>query len=170
MTILLDTGALIAVDRGRRAMLSRLQTALENGDRIRAPAGVIGLVWRDGGCQTLLSGALNRYEEVPLDGRTARSAGQLCGQTGTHVPCRKFVSRNAGCAPVARWGPENVETARPRISSRGSHTRRCLDRGCFHLPADQVDQGAETKGRWYTEVGTKWLRKKIRPWVARLGE
>ena len=24
--------------------------------------------------------------------------------------------------------------------------------------------------RWYTEVGTKWLRKRIRPWAARLGE
>ena len=22
--------------------------------------------------------------------------------------------------------------------------------------------------RWYTEVGTKWLRKRIRPWAARL--
>ena len=24
--------------------------------------------------------------------------------------------------------------------------------------------------RWYTEVGTKWLRKRIRPWAARLSE
>ena len=24
--------------------------------------------------------------------------------------------------------------------------------------------------RWYTEVGTKWLRRRIRPWAARLGE
>lgn len=83
MTIVLDTGALIAIDRGRRDLLSRLQAAIENGDRIRAPAGVIGQVWRDGGRQTLLARALNRCEEIPLDGRTARSAGQLCGRTGT---------------------------------------------------------------------------------------
>ena len=69
--VLVDTGALIAVDRGRRDLLSRLQTAFENGDLIRAPAGVIGQVWRDGGRQTLLSRALNRCEEIPLDGRTA---------------------------------------------------------------------------------------------------
>ena len=43
---------------------------------------MIGQVWRDGGRQTLLSHALNRCEEIPPDGRTARSAGQLCGQTG----------------------------------------------------------------------------------------
>ena len=49
MTIVLDTGPLVAVDCGRRDLLSRLQTAFENGDRIRAPGGVIGQVWRDCG-------------------------------------------------------------------------------------------------------------------------
>ena len=83
MTIALDTGALIGIDRGRRDLLSRLQTAFESGDRIRASAEVIGQVWRDGGRQTLLSRALDRCEEIPLDGRTARSAGHLGGQTGT---------------------------------------------------------------------------------------
>ena len=45
-----------------------------------------------------------------------------------------------------------------------------LDRGRFHLPAGEVDQGAEAMRRWCTEVGTKWLRKRISPWAARLGE
>lgn len=45
-----------------------------------------------------------------------------------------------------------------------------LDRGRFHLPAADVDRGAEAMRRWYTEVGAKWLQKRIRPWVARLGE
>ena len=36
MTIILDTGVLIAIDHGRRDLLSRWQTAFENGDRIRA--------------------------------------------------------------------------------------------------------------------------------------
>lgn len=83
MTIVLDAGALIAIDRGSRDLMSRLQNAFADSDRIRVPAGVIGQVWRDGGRQTLLSRALNRCEEIPLDGRTARSAGQLCGRTGT---------------------------------------------------------------------------------------
>ena len=43
-----------------------------------------------------------------------------------------------------------------------------LDRGRFHLPAAELDRGAERMRRWYTEVGTKWLRKRIRPWAARL--
>ena len=45
-----------------------------------------------------------------------------------------------------------------------------LDRGRFHLPAAQVDQGAEAMRRWCTSVGTNWLRNRIRPWAARLGE
>ena len=45
-----------------------------------------------------------------------------------------------------------------------------LDRGRFDLPVGEVDQGAEAMQRWYTDVGTKWLRKRIRPWAARLGK
>ena len=45
-----------------------------------------------------------------------------------------------------------------------------LDRGRFHLPVNEVYQGAEAMRRWYTKVGTKWLSKRIRPWAARLGE
>ena len=45
-----------------------------------------------------------------------------------------------------------------------------LDRGRFHLPAGEADRGAEAMRHWYTKVGTKWLRKRIRPWSARMGE
>ena len=45
-----------------------------------------------------------------------------------------------------------------------------LDRGRFHLPTAQADQGAAAMHRWYTQVGSKWLRKRTRPWAARLGE
>ena len=45
-----------------------------------------------------------------------------------------------------------------------------LDRGRFHLPAGEVDQGAEAMQNWYTDVGTKWLRRRIPTWAARLGE
>lgn len=83
MTIILDTGALIAIDRGRRDLLSRLQAASSSGDRIRVPAGVIGQVWRDPDRQVLLTRALKQCDEVALDGDAARLAGQLCGRSGT---------------------------------------------------------------------------------------
>ena len=45
-----------------------------------------------------------------------------------------------------------------------------LERGRFHLPAKEADRGAATMCRWYTKVGGQWLRHRIRPWAARLGE
>ena len=45
-----------------------------------------------------------------------------------------------------------------------------LERGRFHLPAAQAHEGAALMRRWYTEVGGEWLRHRIRPWAARLGE
>ena len=45
-----------------------------------------------------------------------------------------------------------------------------LERGRFHLPAKEAHEGAAEMRRWYTKVGGQWLRHRIRPWSARLGE
>ena len=45
-----------------------------------------------------------------------------------------------------------------------------LDRGRFHLNSDEAANGAAAMRRWYTDVGGQWLRRRIRPWVARMGE
>ena len=54
------------------------------------------------------------------------------------------------------------------LTPEGARVR--LDRGRFHLPVGEVDRGAEAMRRWYTDTGSKWLRKRIRPWAARMGE
>ena len=81
-TFVLDAGALIAVDRGNRAVLSMLQGAFESGHAVRVPAGVIGQVWRSPDRQVLVARTLKRCNEVPLDGTMARLAGELCGWAG----------------------------------------------------------------------------------------
>ena len=45
-----------------------------------------------------------------------------------------------------------------------------LERGRFHLLATQAHEGATHMRRWYTETGGQWLRRRLRPWAARLGE
>ena len=45
-----------------------------------------------------------------------------------------------------------------------------LDQGRFHLCRSEADRGAEAMRRWYTEVGGQWLRRRVRPWAARMGE
>lgn len=83
MSIVLDAGALIALDLGDRETWSRLRTAFRNGDRVRAPAGVVGRAWRNPNRHVLLSRALKQCDEVPLDGTTARASGWLYGHTDT---------------------------------------------------------------------------------------
>jgi hypothetical protein len=83
--ITLDTGALIALDRGDKRMIALLTRALDRGLTFRVPAGVVGQAWRDGRVQAVLARFL-RSEEVhiiPLDDQLARACGELCGATKT---------------------------------------------------------------------------------------
>ena len=83
MILVLDAGALIAVDRGDRDVGSRLRSAFAAGHPVHVPAGVIGQAWRNPSRQAQLSRVLKRCEEVVLDGSAARASGQLCGKAGT---------------------------------------------------------------------------------------
>ena len=81
----LDAGALIALERNDRFVVTVLRRALEVGDVLAVPAGVVGQVWRDGRRQARIARFLggDACEVVALDDRGARLAGQLCGVTGT---------------------------------------------------------------------------------------
>ena len=83
MTLVLDAGALIQVDRGNRYVLSVIETAFDKDEAVDVPTGVIGQAWRNPDRQVLLSRTLKRCNEVDLDGATARAGGQLCGRTAT---------------------------------------------------------------------------------------
>ena len=81
--IVLDAGALIALDRNDRQMWAVLRVAADEGKPVYVPAGVVAQAWRDGSRQALLSRALCHCDEIPLDGVVARAAGLLCGRAGT---------------------------------------------------------------------------------------
>ncbi len=78
--IVLDAGALIALDRGEKRMIALLQRALAQGRTFRVPAGVVGQAWRDGRVQVVLSRFLRseEVEIVPWDGQLARACAELC--------------------------------------------------------------------------------------------
>ena len=81
----LDTGVLIAFDRNDRRVVAIVARALEHGDPLVVPAGVVAQAWRDGRTQARMSRLLGSpiCEVVPLDDHTARSVGQLCGTSRT---------------------------------------------------------------------------------------
>lgn len=81
----LDAGALIALERNDRFVVTTIRRAVEVGDVLAVPAGVVAQVWRDGRKQARLARLLasDRCDVVVLDDRAARAAGQLCGVAGT---------------------------------------------------------------------------------------
>jgi hypothetical protein len=82
MTLVLDTGALLALERSERPMWIRLKAALLAGVPPVTHAGVVGQSWRGGPRQARLAQALAGIDVRPLDEPTGRRAGQLLGATG----------------------------------------------------------------------------------------
>ena len=79
MTTILDTGALIALDRNDRSMWVRLKALHRAGERPVTHGGVVGQVWRGGPRQARLATALAGVEVKALDEHLGRAAGQLLG-------------------------------------------------------------------------------------------
>lgn len=77
MKLVLDSGALIAVDRNDRAMWRRLKAALLAESVPVTHGGVVGQVWRDGSRQALLAKALGGIDVRHLDERLGRAGGEL---------------------------------------------------------------------------------------------
>ena len=107
--ITLDTGALIALERGSRHVVALLERARVQGVTAAVPAGVVAQVWRDGRRQARLAHFLrSRHSEVvPLDAASARQAGRLCGLTGSSDVL------DASVVVVARQRGHRVVTSDP---------------------------------------------------------
>lgn len=81
----LDTGALIAFERGDAKMRQLLREALQAEARVIVPAGVVAQVWRDGRRQVEL-GLVLRASNVQVDALTAvlaMAVGELCARRRT---------------------------------------------------------------------------------------
>jgi hypothetical protein len=81
--LVLDAGALVAVDRDDRAMLARLRVAHSSGFELRTTGVVVAQVWRDTtGRQANLARLLRGVAVVAVDERLGREAGALLGRSG----------------------------------------------------------------------------------------
>ncbi len=86
MTLVLDAGALIAVERGDRATAAMIEVGRQDGRGIIVPAGVVAQTWRDGSRQVRLARLLNANEVSveTLTDAAARATGILCGAAETN--------------------------------------------------------------------------------------
>jgi hypothetical protein len=83
MTLALDTGALIAFDRGDRNVAALIDAARRRGDTTVTSSGCVAQAWRQGGPrQALLHRLLAGIEEFPLDAGSSRAVGMLCAKSG----------------------------------------------------------------------------------------
>jgi hypothetical protein len=79
--VVLDAGALIAIDRADRRVIRLLELARD----IHVPAGALAQAWRNPARQVRLGRVVSAEGIVihPLDGLSARAVGQLCAATAT---------------------------------------------------------------------------------------
>lgn len=84
-TVVLDAGALIAVERGLPTMRALILEAQRSQRVLAVPGPVVGQAWRGGPRQTLLARflALPLVEVDLLTRKLWQAAGVLCGHTGT---------------------------------------------------------------------------------------
>ena len=92
--LVLDAGALIALERNDRRMWARLQAAAEASLEVVVPSGALAQVWRGTANQARLSQALNKTRLGEFDA-VARAAGELCHATRSSDPIDAAVVLNA---------------------------------------------------------------------------
>jgi len=85
VTVVLDAGALIALERGDGRMRALCREALRTGAQMVIPAGALGQVWRGGPRQAVLSALMSAdtTRVPPLDRVLAQASGVLCARAGT---------------------------------------------------------------------------------------
>lgn len=83
MTVVLDAGALVAVERGDRDVVAIIERERRAGRMPRTHGGVVGQVWRGAGPpQAVLARLLAGVDVVPLDEDLGRRAGVLLARSG----------------------------------------------------------------------------------------
>jgi hypothetical protein len=89
--LVLDAGALIALERNDRLVWAALKLAAAAGDDVLVPAAALAQVWRGTPAQARLGRALEFCEIASFDD-VARDAGVLCGKTRTSDICDAHVA------------------------------------------------------------------------------
>ena len=85
--LVLGAGALVAVDRGDRAMVARLRAAQQHGLELRSNPMAIAQVWRDPHeRQAELARLLRAVDVRAIDHQAGRDAGVLLGAADTSDP------------------------------------------------------------------------------------
>jgi hypothetical protein len=89
--LVLDSGALIALERNDRAVWAVLKVAALESTDVLVPTTALAQVWRAAPRQARLSRVLRSCALAPFDD-LARAVGELCGRTRTTDICDAHVA------------------------------------------------------------------------------
>ena len=106
MSLVLDAGALLAIERRDRQVGAMLRVAQQERIAVRTSPAAVAQVWRHGSRQVLLARILAGVAAPPLDLDTGKRLGVLLGAAG----CSDVV--DAHVASLARAG-DRVLTSDP---------------------------------------------------------
>lgn len=119
MRIVLDAGALIALERREQRMWTVLKVAATRRDDVLVPSTVVAQVWRGTRRQATLARALDQCIIAAFD-VMARDVGLLCGRTRTTDICDAHVALVATHAGDVLYtgDPEDLEPLIEACSGR----------------------------------------------------
>ncbi len=114
--VVLDAGALIAIDRANRYVIRLLELA----DEVHVPAGALAQAWRNPARQARLARVVGAdgVSIEPLGSDNARACGQLCGATGTAdiVDASVVLLARAVGGVVLTSDPDDLRRLDPTVS------------------------------------------------------
>jgi hypothetical protein len=82
MRLVLDAGALIAIDRNDRRIAGLIALGRRAGADLVSVAPVVGQAWRDGAKQARLAHALPMIDILAVDRASAQAAGEVLRDSG----------------------------------------------------------------------------------------
>ncbi|CAN5721263.1 hypothetical protein BH24ACT5_BH24ACT5_03570 [soil metagenome] len=119
--LVLDAGALIAVERADREVLALIAVAVDAEQPVVVPAGVIGQVWRDGAQRARVARIIHAQGTTieRLDLPTAKAAGVLCGlaRTSDVIDATVVIAARAVNALVITSDPNDLRLLDPAIDT-----------------------------------------------------
>lgn len=126
MGVVLDSGALIAFERGDRGVAALLEAARRRRDRVVTSSGCVAQAWRGGGPrQALLARLLRGVREHGLDRAVSRPVGTLCAEAGATDVIDGHVALLAHDHDVVLTGDVNDIVALLRVRGCDAHVRPC---------------------------------------------
>jgi hypothetical protein len=126
MALVLDAGALIAFDRGDRAVAALVAVAVRRGEPAVTSSAAVAQAWCGGGPrQARLARLLSGVEERPLGPPMSRLVGNLCGAVGTDDVADAHLALLATHGDVVVTGdPDDLGPLLRAIGTR-AEVRRC---------------------------------------------